>query len=105
MTVYNRRKLHARNENLPIGWLSRRGNGCAMAARKIADLLIDHAAVLVAVADTGEVYAIDPCGKRAAEVERRQPGWIVGTYTTGVDRDVVLGDLQERAGELRRDAA
>jgi hypothetical protein len=99
-------KYHSpRAENEPIGWLSRRGNGCAMAARKIADLLIDHAAVLVAVADTGEVYAIDPCGKRAAEVERLQPGWIVGTYTTGVARDVVLGDLQARAGELRRDAA
>ena len=94
-----------RAENAPIGWLSRRGNGCATAARKIADLLIDHAAVLVAVADTGEVYAIDPCGKRAAEVERLQPGWIIGTYATGVARDVVLGDLQARAGELRRDAA
>lgn len=94
-----------RAENAPIGWLSRRGNGCAMAARKIADLLIDHTAVLVAVADTGEVYAIDPCGKRAAEVERRQPGWMVGIYATGVDREIVLGDLQARAGELRRDAA
>lgn len=94
-----------RAENEPIGWLSRRGNGCAMAARKIADLLIDHAAALVAVADTGEVYAVDPCGKRAAEVERRQPGWIVGTYTADVDRNVVLGDLRARAGELRRDAA
>lgn len=94
-----------RAENAPIGWLSRRGNGCAMAARNIADLLIDHASVLVAVADTGEVYAIDPYGNRADEVERRQPGWIIGTYKTGVARDVVLGDLQVRAGELRRDAA
>lgn len=94
-----------RAENEPIGWLTRRGAGCATAARKIADILVDHAVMLVAVADTGEVYAIDPCGKRAAEVERRQPGWIIGTYATGVDRDVVLGDLQARAGELRRDAA
>lgn len=94
-----------RAENVPIGWLSRRGSGCGTATRKIADILIEHAAVLVAVADTGEVYAVDPCGKRAAEVERRQPGWIIGTYTTGVARDIVLGDLQARAGELRRDAA
>lgn len=92
-------------ENLPIGWLSRRGNGCAMAARKIVDLLIEHAAVLVVVADTGETYALDPCGIRACEVERKQPGWIIGTYTADVDRNVVLGDLQARAGELRRDAA
>lgn len=94
-----------RAENLPIGWLSRRGSGCGMAVRKIADLLIDHAAVLVAVADTGEVYAIDPCGKRAAEVERRQPGWIVGIYTADSTRAMILDDLRERAVELRRSAA
>ncbi len=92
-------------ENLPIGWLSRRVNGCAMAARKIVDLLIEHAAVLVVVADTGETYALDPCGIRAVEVERKQPGWIVGTYATGVARGVILADLQERASELRSDAA
>lgn len=94
-----------RDENLPIGWLSRRGGGCSIAVSEIADILIEHAAVLVAVSDVGEVYAVDPCGKRAAEVERRQPGWIIGTYTTGVARDVVLGDLQARASELRSAAA
>lgn len=94
-----------RAENEPIGWLSRRGDGCAMAARKIADLLIDHAAVLVAVADTGEVYAIDPCGNRAAEVERRQPGWIVGVCTGDSTRVMILDDLQARASELRSAAA
>lgn len=94
-----------RAENLPIGWLSRRGNGCATASRKIADILVEHAAVLVAVADTGEVYAIDPCGMRAVEVERKQPGWIVGLYATSVDRQIILGDLQSRAKELKAEAA
>jgi hypothetical protein len=94
-----------RAENAPIGWLSRRGNGCAMAARKIADLLIEHAAVLVAVADTGEVYAIDPCGRRADEVCSKRQGWIVGIYTADSTRAMILDDLRERAGELRRDAA
>lgn len=94
-----------RAENLPICWLSRRGIGCGMAVRKITDILIEHAAVFVAVSDVGEVYAIDPAGTLADKVERLHPGWIVGTYTTGVARDVVLGDLQARAGELRKDAA
>ena len=92
-------------ENLPIGWLSRRGNGCGTEARKIVDLLIDHAAVLVVVADTGETYALDPCGIRACEVERKQPGWMVGTYATGMERGMILADLQARASELRSNAA
>jgi hypothetical protein len=94
-----------RAENEPIGWLTRRGAGCATSARKIADILVYHAAVLVAVADTGEVYAIDPCGNRAAEVERRQPGWIVGVYTGDSTRAMILDDLQARASELRSAAA
>lgn len=94
-----------RAENLPIGWLSRRGSGCGITARKVEDILVEHAAVLVAVADTGEVYAIDPCGMRAVDLEHKRPEWIVGTYATGVDREVVLGDLQARAKELRGEAA
>ena len=94
-----------RAESLPIGWLSRRGGGCASAERKITDILVEYAVVLVVVADAGEVYALDPTGIRAAEVERKQPGWIVGTYSTGVDRDVILADLQARAKELKAVAA
>lgn len=76
-----------------------------MAARKAKDLLIDHAAVLVVVADTGETYALDPYGIRASEVERKQPGWMVGTYATGADRGRIVEDLGARAAELKAVAA
>lgn len=90
-----------RDENLPIVWLSRRGGGCSIAVSEIADILIEHAAVLVAVSDVGEVYAIDPAGTLADKVERLQPGWIVGVYTADSTRAMILADLQARASELR----
>lgn len=43
--------------------------------------------------------------RHAACLLTKQAGWIVGTYATGVDRRVLLDDLQERAKELKAEAA
>lgn len=103
---YRRRSsAAARDENLPVGGINSTGYGATKLGQHITALVQEESTLMVVMADNGEVFALDPNGLRAQAITSQHPGWICGTYTADVDRNVVLGDLQARAGELRRDAA
>lgn len=93
-----------RNDNLPIGGINSTGFGCAKVAQCVRELLLDEPELIVVMDDNGEVYALDPSGKRAADVDRKKPHWIVGNYD-GKHTDQLVEDLRERAKELAEVAA
>ncbi len=94
-----------RDENKPVGNVASRGQGCGVASRRIHDLLIDELAVMVIVADNGEVFAINPQGQRALRTEMQHLHWIVGTYTTACRADELLDDIRVMAKGMRRRVA
>lgn len=94
-----------RNENNPIYCIRRTGAGSGYAARKIEAMLTETGALLIAVADTGEAFALNPAGARARAVEATHPEWLVGVYTHKIDRATICADIRERARELVRAAA
>jgi hypothetical protein len=101
----NYRTHSARDENEPVGTVASSGHGSGSAARRIHDLLADELTLMVIVADDGQVFAVNPEGKRAKLVEAEHVHWIVSTYTAAYPRDDLEDDIRARAKELRRVAA
>lgn len=94
-----------RDENLPIGNVSGKGQGSGRASRVIATLLLDEPALLVAVSDDGQIFAVDADGLRARAITAQYPHWIVGVYTRELSGWSIGNDLRVRARELGRRAA
>ena len=98
----NRRK---RDENLPVGNVSGKGQGSGNASRRIAALLQVEPTLLVAVADDGQIFAVEADGLRAQAITAQYPHWIVGLYTRQLSSWSIGNDLRVRAKELGRKAA
>jgi len=94
-----------RDENLPIGNVAGRGHGSGIASRVIATLLLSEPALMVAVSDDGQIFAVDPDGLRAQAITAQYPHWIVGVYTRQLSGWSIGNDLRVRAAELGRKAA
>lgn len=94
-----------RDENEPVGNISGRAHGSGRAGSRITTLLLDEPVLMVAVADDGQVFAVDPNGLRAQAITSQHPGWIVGTYTSRCGGGTIAGDLRVQAKGLRRKAA
>jgi hypothetical protein len=94
-----------RNEALPVGHVSSTGFGSGKATQRIAFFLLDEPALMVVIADDGEVFAIDPKGDRAAMAEAKHPEWIVGVYARDRGDLTIMDDIRARCGELRRRVA
>jgi hypothetical protein len=94
-----------RDENEPIGNISGSAQGSGRAGRRIMTLLLDEPVLMVAVADDGQIFAVDPTGLRAQAITSQHPHWIVGVYTRQLSGWSVGNDLRVRAAELRRVAA
>jgi hypothetical protein len=100
-TVYRRK----RDESLPVGNVSGRGQGSGTASRVIAALLEGEPELLVAISDDGQIFAVDANGLRAQAITAQYPHWIVGVYTRELSGWSIGNDLRVRAAELRRAAA
>lgn len=100
---YRRRALTAlRDENQPVGAINSTGYGASKLGERITALVRDETALMVVMADNGEVFALDPFGLRAEAITSQHPGWIVGTYTARCGTGTIAGDLRVQAKGLGR---
>lgn len=93
-----------RDENVALGRV--RSAACrsgAIAAGIYATLMAERL-LMVAIADTGEVFAVDPAGLRGEAITARHPEWLVGTYTRRCGVGAIQRDMREHL-RLAREAA
>lgn len=103
---YRRRALRdLRDENAPVGAINSTSFGASKLGQHITALVLEELTLMVVMADTGEVYALNPTGLRAEATASVHPEWIVGTYTSRCGAGTIAGDLRVQARELGKVAA
>jgi hypothetical protein len=84
-----------RDQNLALGTI--RGPAYktgAVAAGIYATLMIERL-LMVAIADTGEIFAVDPSGVRGEAIANIHPEWICGTYSRRCGVGAIQRDMRE----------
>ena len=90
-----------RDQNLALGTI--RGTAFktgGIAAGIYATLMIERL-LLVAIADTGEIFAVDPAGVRGEAIAHLHPEWICGTYTRRCGVGAIQRDMREHVRQGR----
>ena len=88
-------KPSRRDENEALGRTRGEAFRSGAIAAGIYATLIEERVLLVAISDTGEVFAIDPDGLRGQAIAAQEPGWIVGVFTRRCGVGAIQRDMRE----------
>lgn len=100
-----RHKPSSRDDNWPLGRVDSTSYRSGAIAAGIYGALMEERMLMIAIADTGEIFAVDPSGLRAESIEHLHPEWIVGTYTRKCGTGAIQRDLREHVRLSARRAA
>jgi hypothetical protein len=84
-----------RDENDALGHIRGTAFRSGAIAAGIYATLMTERLLMVAITDTGEVFAVNPSGLRGEAISARQPSWIIGTYTRRCGVGAIQRDMRE----------
>lgn len=88
-------KPSRRDENDALGRTRGEAFRSGAIAAGIYATLIEERVLMVAISDTGEVFAVNPQGLRGEAIAAKEPGWICGTYTRRCGVGAIQRDMRE----------
>lgn len=94
-------KASRRDENDAVGKTRGEAFRSGAIAAGIYASLIDERILMVAISDTGEIFAVNPQGVRAEAIASREPSWICGTYTRRCGIGSIQRDMREHLRLVR----
>lgn len=94
-----------RDENVALGRVGSTACRSGAVAAGIYATLMTERLLMVAIADSGEIFAVNPAGLRGEAIAGRHPEWIVGTYTRRCGVGAIQRDMREHLRLLAREAA